>query len=394
MIPTTPILVLPDGRRVELDDDIVVGRSPVAPESAPSARPVNISAETVSKTHALIGSDQTGVWVVDLGSSNGTEVMSATGVAERIERGVRVVVPDGHGIRVGTDTMLTLDRGEPDPDRTIVRPATAPPAAPVSSPPPDPAPSSDAVPPPPAPPDVAPPAPDVAPPPAVEPPASPATVDISSVASPQPSFQAPPPPSYQTPSSVPSYEAAPPTSDGSSSGSGLSFVNVVGLIVLVLWGVGATLLIAGLLPDDIASGDGWPIRFFASLSPDELDGLELYGVAEVPSPLRWTTYVGTVGTGVLALASLLTRNRAVRALCTVPVLVAVFFLGGFLVLLMRSEFAVFSDYAESVLPGFVLPLVGLLLSQLPSGSSSTAAPSQPFPSGPPSSSGPPFGASS
>lgn len=77
------------------------------------------------------------------------------------------------------------------------------------------------------------------------------------------------------------------------------------------------------------------------------------------------------------------------------VLLPLFLLGGFLVLLMRSD-ARFSDDAEFVLRGFVLPLVGLVLSQWPSGSASGPTPAlhgAPFPPQQ-TSPGPPFGTAS
>ncbi len=134
-----PVLVFPDGRRVELDADVVVGRAPVVPEGSPAARSISVPVPTVSKTHALIGSDADGVWLIDLHSSNGSEALDSLGASQRAVPGQRLSIPAGSHIRIGTDTIITVDAGVPeeDDDRTVTirpTPASPPPVAPPAAP--------------------------------------------------------------------------------------------------------------------------------------------------------------------------------------------------------------------------------------------------------------------
>jgi pSer/pThr/pTyr-binding forkhead associated (FHA) protein len=119
-------LIFPDGRRNELDREVVVGRAPVAPPSSPSAVLVSLSVPTVSKTHALFGQSADGPWVVDLGSSNGTEVLGPSGGARRIEAGQRTSIPEGHAIRLGPDTVVVIETGAAAPAPTAVPGNSAP----------------------------------------------------------------------------------------------------------------------------------------------------------------------------------------------------------------------------------------------------------------------------
>ncbi|MEP6297799.1 MAG: FHA domain-containing protein [Ilumatobacter sp.] len=221
-----PTLVLPDGRRVEIDGDLVLGRAPIAPESSPSARSISLSAATISKTHVLIGHDADGVWLVDLNSSNGTEVVDAVGTSESAVPGQRLAVPPGSHIRVGTGTIITVETAvgssrdpiDDDLDRTVsVRPHVPgptpepddPPVVPAARPggtvdwssvtDPDPAPVAVAEP---AVPSWASQQPPSAQPPSAQPPSSPV----------QPAFTSqPPPPVEPPPPSQPPPPVAPVT---------------------------------------------------------------------------------------------------------------------------------------------------------------------------------------
>lgn len=76
-------LVLPNGERIALDRPVVVGRDPAQPEESPDAHPVPVAdpQHTVSKTHALLTPDPSGVRVRDLHSTNGTTLVLAGGRA-------------------------------------------------------------------------------------------------------------------------------------------------------------------------------------------------------------------------------------------------------------------------------------------------------------------------
>ncbi len=87
---TTGTLVLPDGSRIALGDDpVVIGRTP---ECA-----VALSDPQVSRRHAEVRRDDFGFRVVDLGSTNGTQV---NGVAVKEQ-----ALDDGDVIMVGATSL-------------------------------------------------------------------------------------------------------------------------------------------------------------------------------------------------------------------------------------------------------------------------------------------------
>jgi len=97
-------LVMPHGDvAVTVSGAVVIGRSPaVIPEYA-QAQLVSASdpSRSVSKTHALLGIDGTGLWVADLGSTNGTFVITPGGGDVKVQPGSPVYVPAGSDIELG-----------------------------------------------------------------------------------------------------------------------------------------------------------------------------------------------------------------------------------------------------------------------------------------------------
>ena len=95
------------GRRIRLDDGsvldligvLVIGRDPRPPAHLPQARPVALVDPTssISRTHLAIGIERGAIWVSDLGSVNGTELVSATG---------RRVVGSGERVEISADTVV------------------------------------------------------------------------------------------------------------------------------------------------------------------------------------------------------------------------------------------------------------------------------------------------
>ncbi|SDD09759.1 Forkhead associated (FHA) domain, binds pSer, pThr, pTyr [Sanguibacter gelidistatuariae] len=81
----------------------LVGRSPQALPGAPDAQLLEIVDEdrSVSKTHLQFGVDEQGFWVSDLGSTNGTSVLTPHGEPLDVVVGVRVYVPADGSVRVG-----------------------------------------------------------------------------------------------------------------------------------------------------------------------------------------------------------------------------------------------------------------------------------------------------
>ena len=95
------------GRRIRFDDGsvvdlvgvLVIGRDPQPPAHLPQARPVVLVDPTssISRTHLAIGVEHGAVWVSDLGSVNGTDLVSATG---------RRVVRSGERVEIAADTLV------------------------------------------------------------------------------------------------------------------------------------------------------------------------------------------------------------------------------------------------------------------------------------------------
>ncbi len=110
--PLPWVFTLPDGAVVRFVADVVVGRNPVAPPQAPSATPVPLddSARSVSKTHALIELRDGMVWVTDLHSTNGTTLTNNVGEALQCEPGVAMPVGDGWRIGFGEYSLAVACR--------------------------------------------------------------------------------------------------------------------------------------------------------------------------------------------------------------------------------------------------------------------------------------------
>lgn len=104
-------LQLPDGTRATVAHVVVLGRNPVAQAAWPDAEllPLADTTHSVSKTHAALEVDESGLWVHDLGSTNGVWVVSGNDVTEAVP-GRRVRVPEGASIELG-ELVLTAREG-------------------------------------------------------------------------------------------------------------------------------------------------------------------------------------------------------------------------------------------------------------------------------------------
>jgi len=112
---TTPKwrLVLPHGDApVAVVGAVVIGRGPVTIPEYSTAQLVTASdpSKSVSKTHALLGIDAKGLWVADLGSTNGTFVITPTGGDVRVQPGAPVYVPPGSDVELG-QYVITVELG-------------------------------------------------------------------------------------------------------------------------------------------------------------------------------------------------------------------------------------------------------------------------------------------
>lgn len=102
-------LRLDDGSLIALTPPTVLGRNPQAPGSHPDAVPRPVNDGLTSKTHLLVGRDDTGPWVIDLHSTNGVSVAKIPGMPPiKIEAGRKVHLPARAVVSFGGRT-LTVD---------------------------------------------------------------------------------------------------------------------------------------------------------------------------------------------------------------------------------------------------------------------------------------------
>jgi uncharacterized RDD family membrane protein YckC len=107
------VAVLDDGRRVNIDRLVLLGRNPRPQPGEEDAQLVKIADETrtVSKLHLAIGVDQAGLYVVDRGSTNGSTVTNPGGASKRCQPGDVVYVGPGTIVSMG-DHWLEIRRGD------------------------------------------------------------------------------------------------------------------------------------------------------------------------------------------------------------------------------------------------------------------------------------------
>ncbi|ARU52276.1 hypothetical protein CBR64_13200 [Cellulosimicrobium cellulans] len=105
------VIELESGERRAVDRPTLLGRNPQAPDDGPwNLVAVDDPTRSVSKTHAELRADPSGLWLTDRGSTNGT-VVSVPGAPPRVaEPGTRVRVPVGATIHVG-DRRIVVHPG-------------------------------------------------------------------------------------------------------------------------------------------------------------------------------------------------------------------------------------------------------------------------------------------
>lgn len=96
-------LTLLDGSTHALAGTTLVGRRARADVRWPGAALVSLvdPAKTVSKLHAVFEVDALGLWVTDLGSTNGVYLRADNGDENRVETGIRTTVPAGSRLMLG-----------------------------------------------------------------------------------------------------------------------------------------------------------------------------------------------------------------------------------------------------------------------------------------------------
>jgi hypothetical protein len=112
--PPLGVLVLQDGSVCQLDSDYVLGREPTLDSSVAdgSARPLRLGTASglVSRIHARVELDGWQVFISDLNSANGTEILQpGASSPETLQPGIRTPLAAGAQIRLGGDYGLRYD---------------------------------------------------------------------------------------------------------------------------------------------------------------------------------------------------------------------------------------------------------------------------------------------
>jgi hypothetical protein len=100
-------LVLPDGRAIVVATTTLIGRNPGSSARFPGAKLERVEdpAKSVSKTHAVLQSDSEGLWITDLGSTNGVILTQPDGAEVDLEAEVRTLVLVGATVDLGDFVM-------------------------------------------------------------------------------------------------------------------------------------------------------------------------------------------------------------------------------------------------------------------------------------------------
>ncbi|MGD7706099.1 RDD family protein [Microlunatus sp. Y2014] len=96
-------IVLGDGRQVDVESLVLIGRNPQPRAGEEGAELVKVSdtSRTVSKTHIAVGVDTRGAYVMDRGSTNGSAIATTTGKFEPCAPGDVVRVREGQVVSYG-----------------------------------------------------------------------------------------------------------------------------------------------------------------------------------------------------------------------------------------------------------------------------------------------------
>jgi hypothetical protein len=100
---TALMLAFDTGQRslLPLGSGANLGRAPVASQPTDRLVAVQDPEGTVSKTHLRLEHGRDGVWVTDLGSTNGTDLLADDGTVARLVGGQRTALGEGTRVRVG-----------------------------------------------------------------------------------------------------------------------------------------------------------------------------------------------------------------------------------------------------------------------------------------------------
>jgi hypothetical protein len=109
--PTLGLLRSEAGETVQLDRDVVFGRSPQASASRAASQPnlVKIADPGISRNHLHVALDGWQVLVRDLGSSNGTEIQLPGGEVEKLRSGEDYLIEAGTVLTLAGDVRYTFE---------------------------------------------------------------------------------------------------------------------------------------------------------------------------------------------------------------------------------------------------------------------------------------------
>lgn len=102
----TPMIVISDGRRIEVTNVVLFGRDPSARANEPTGTLVRINDALVSKTHLAIFRNGNQLWVEDRGSVNGTLLTDLAGRGLALEPGRRALLATGSTLTIGDTTLV------------------------------------------------------------------------------------------------------------------------------------------------------------------------------------------------------------------------------------------------------------------------------------------------
>jgi pSer/pThr/pTyr-binding forkhead associated (FHA) protein len=100
-------LVFDSGQREQVAQGVavVMGRGPSPQVEGDQLLVVTDGERTLSKSHLRLEHTSGGVWVTDLGSTNGTELLEDEGPPQKLATGARTRLEDSVRVRMGHRTV-------------------------------------------------------------------------------------------------------------------------------------------------------------------------------------------------------------------------------------------------------------------------------------------------
>lgn len=101
---------LDDGRRIPVEQLVLIGRRPSQPADGTTAQLVEVGegGHAISKVHLALGVDARGLHVTDLGSTNGTALVSSAGELEPCQPGVQARLREGQTVSFGDRSFVAM----------------------------------------------------------------------------------------------------------------------------------------------------------------------------------------------------------------------------------------------------------------------------------------------